>query len=461
MQSGPHPVTPATTHAPPRMQPPAKAKRAGTWWRRIKHTCVTLLVGTPITLGVLWYAIHKVSWLGPLLADAARAVLGPNAVSWMEDRAYRAEDRYNRWARRGEKPQAHWEVPPADSQGAAAGPDPEPEPPPVALAVADAATTADAARDAAPDAVSKRVADAGAAASAVPAGFRPRRVGPLFPEVAAKGDGTWVKVDDPGHPGEKAVLYKTLLHVDAKRPWAELYVVAMDARALRVSLVAGTKEPIASTREGQAYPRGRKGLVPDADRDALVAAFNGGFKAEHGQLGMRVDGVTLLPPRKTSCTIAAYEDEGDDVPLRVATWAKLEPTAAKMAWWRQGPSCLVEDGAIHPGLVNEESMSWGSAVGGDTVIRRSALGLSADGRIVFVGVSNYTTARAIALGMLHAGADDVVQLDVNWSYPHFVLFKRAPDGQRDGQLLFDGFVYHRGEYTVNPTTRDFFYVTRR
>jgi hypothetical protein len=299
-------------------------------------------------------------------------------------------------------------------------------------------------------------ADGGADAAVRPRRFRPRNVGPLFPEVAAKGDGTWVAVADPLHPGAPTVLFKTLIHVDSKRPWAELFVVAMDVHALRLSLVAGTKEPIASTREGQDYPRGRKGIVPERERDALTAAFNGGFKAEHGQLGMNVDGVTLLPPKKTACTVAAYKDES----LRIGTWSKLD-APSQMAWWRQGPSCLVEDGAIHPGLVNEETMSWGSAVGGDTVIRRSALGISADGRILYMSVTNYTTARAIALGMKHVGASDVVQLDVNWSYPHFVLFKRAGSGTPEGVLLFEGFVFHKGEYTTNPTTRDFFYVTRR
>ena len=453
MQSPPAaPVTPARVPAPqPAAKGSAKSKpKTAVWRRRVKRALVTFLVGTPLAMLLLWYGIHKIPWLGPWLADAARAVLGPDAVSWVEDRAYRLEDRYNRWSRRGEAPQAHWDVPPADST-----PPPVPEPP----GTAGTTPGADDAGLATLDGGGASAGDASAVARDVP--FHPKKVGPLLPEVAAKGDGIWVPVADPGHPGASTVLYKTLLHVDAKRPWAELYVVAMDVRALHFMAVAGTKEPIASTREGQAYPRGKKGIVPDADRDALVAAWNGGFKAEHGQLGMAVDGVTLLPPKKTACTVAAYKDASGEESLRVGTWSKLEPTASTMTWWRQGPSCLVEDGAIHPGLANEEAMSWGSAVGGDTVIRRSALGLSADGDTVFVSVSNHTTARAIALGMKHVGAVSVVQLDVNWSYPHFVLFKRGSGGQREGQLLFDGFVYHKGEYTVNPTTRDFFYVTRR
>lgn len=408
--------------------------RGTIWLRRLLRALLAIAIATPLLIGVLWYAIHHVPWLGPWLADEARVVLGPKAVSWLEDRAYRAEDRYNRWSRRGEPPKAHWEVP------ASSADEPEPE------AVADPTPQPDADAGAGP---------AAGAAPAKPGPWRPANVGPLYREVSARGDGRWVAVKDPGKPGVSSGMYKTLIHADAKRPWAELFVVAMDVRRLRVSLVAGTVEPIASTRAGRAYAR--KGLVPARDREDLVAAFNGGFKAEHGQLGMFVDGVTLLPAKKSSCTVASYRDGS----LRIASLEKLEGLQENTLWWRQGPSCLVEDGNIHPGLENETAMSWGSAVGGDTVIRRSALGLSADGTTLFMGITNYTTARAIALGMKHAGAHDVVQLDVNWSYPHFVLFRRSDGGQREGVLLFEGFVFHKGEYIANATTRDFFYVTRR
>ena len=33
----------------------------------------------------LWVAIHRIPWLGPLLADGARAIVGPAAVAKVED----------------------------------------------------------------------------------------------------------------------------------------------------------------------------------------------------------------------------------------------------------------------------------------------------------------------------------------------------------------------------------------
>jgi hypothetical protein len=396
---------------------PGRKRKDSRLRRMVKRTLVVLAIATPLSMLLLWYAIHRIPWLGPRLADAARIVLGPRAVSWLEDRAYRIEDRYNRWSKKGEAPHAHWEVPDA------------------------------------PDVKEPDAPDGGAPADPQ-AGFRPKKIGPLFASVAAKGDGVWVPVPDPERPGEPPRIYKTLIHPDQSRSWAELFVVAMDAHRVRVAAVAGTKEPAATTTAGAAYRR--TGLVPERDRNDLLMAFNGGFKTEHGQLGMRVDGVTLVPARKTACTVAAYKDGA----LKIASWKEIEPDSASAVFWRQGPACMLENGTLHPGLASDTNASWGSAVGGDTVIRRSALGLSPDGATIFMGISNYTTARALALGMQHVGAADVVQLDVNWSYPHVVVFRPNKNGKPRAELLFDGFVYQPLAYTVNGSERDYFYVTR-
>src|SRR5262249_49347371 len=88
------------------------------------------------------------------------------------------------------------------------------------------------------------------------------------------------------------------------------------------------------------------------------------------------------------------------------------------------------------------------------------VGLNADRSILYMGVSNATTARAIALGMQHAGATDVAQLDINWSYPHFIMFRAPKNGSRAGYSLFDGFAYEENEYMTRASARDFFYVVR-
>jgi len=366
---------------------------------------------------LLWFAIHHISWLGPWLADTARAIVGPDAVSRLEEAAYDLDDRWNRWRHRGERPAAHWSVP-------------------------DAA------------AIGERTGENAPATSDEPPLFLPKDVGPLFREVAAKGDGIWVPVADFAEGAEPVVLYKTLIHPDPERSFAEIFIVAADLRRTRLHAVAGTIEPEASTDEGQRYVR--TGLIPEAHRDALVAAFNGGFKTEHGRYGMKVDNVMLLPPRDKACAVAGFADGH----LALGTWASVAPRAEELTWWRQAPACMVESGALHAGLASATASSWGTALGGGTVVRRSAIGLDASGGVLYVGVSNGTNARAMARGMQHVGASTVAQLDINWSYPHIVTFRASTTGAPQGDLLFEGFTYEDKTYLERRSRRDFFYLTR-
>jgi hypothetical protein len=164
--------------------------------------------------------------------------------------------------------------------------------------------------------------------------------------------------------------------------------------------------------------------------------------------------VELLPLQAGLCTIS------EAGALRIATWRRSD-LVAPGAWYRQTPPCMLERGMLHPGLANPESRKWGATLEGETVIRRSALALDRTGEIVYVGVSNATTARALALGMQSAGAWTVAQLDVNWSYPRFLLFPKDSAGVRHAQTLFKGFLFEPEQMLHEPSPRDFFYVTRR
>jgi hypothetical protein len=131
-----------------------------------------------------------------------------------------------------------------------------------------------------------------------------------------------------------------------------------------------------------------------------------------------------------------------------------------MAWFRQTPACMVESGDLHAALKSDRATSWGTAIEGGTVVRRSAIGLDETGDVLYASVSNATNARAMARAMRHAGATRVAQLDINWSYPHIVTFRRSKSGAPEGALLFDGFTYEDGTYLARRSRRDFFYVTR-
>lgn len=410
---------------------PAKRTLSPRARRRIKRTLVGLAIALPITIGGMWYAANTVPWFGAWLADTLRSVIGTEAVTDLEEFAYGLEDRWNRFWREGEKPKAYWDSPPTATSDTA------PLPPPDAGAAAPSASAGPAAT---PD------ADA--------ADFRPRDVGPFNPKYAAPGDGAWVPVPLADAPADPPLLYKTLIHPDPKRPWAEVFVVAIDLRRARIHAVAGTHEP-KGTAPGAREAR-RPGLIPDSHVPKLIAGFNGGFKEEHGHYGMKIDGVVLIKPRPDACTVAMTQ-EGV---LRIAPWKAVADAEGTFTWWRQTPACLVSEGKLHPALYDDNT-NWGAALGGGTIVRRSAAGLDPDGKILFVGVSNHTSPRAMAIAMQHAGAANVAQLDINYSYPRFVLFPKNDAGQRESTSLFEGFKIEKDDYLRTPSVRDFFYVVRR
>jgi hypothetical protein len=373
----------------------------------------------------MWWAVHRYDWMGPLVANTLRAVVGPTAVAKLEDFVYGIEDRVNRVSRGQEAPKAAWSVPPPAARPAL--------PPPAASASASAE-----------------------AKPALPP-FRPKDPGPARKSWSAPGDGIWVPVTDPRRPGEEPYLYKTLVHPDPERGWSEVFVVAVDLRRVSLHPVAGTQEPKVDNKEAESFER--PAVIPEKDHEELLAAFNGGFMTEHGGYGFRLNGVTLVGPKPKACTIAAHEDGS----LRIAPWTELEADAAKMTWFRQAPECMVNGGKLHPGIIYASgNRKWGATLDGETVIRRSAVGINEAGDILYVSITNHTNAKILAEGMRHVGAVSVAQLDVNWSYPKFVLFEpKTPGGPRKAVALAPGFEFSEDEYIRKRARRDFFYLLRK
>jgi hypothetical protein len=389
--------------------------RGKRWLRWLPR--ISALLGVLVAL--LWWAIHRYDWMGPLVANTLRAIIGPDAVATIEDWVYSVEDRKNRLLREQEAPKAYWKVPaPAPSAApppsAAAGPEPLPP-------------------------------------------FRPKDPGPALKSWSAPGDGVWVPIVDPRRPNEEPHMMKTLLHADAERGWSEVFVVAIDLRRVTLHVVPGSQEPKADNKAAEGIAR--PAVIPERDHEELLAAFNGGFMTEHGGYGMKLDGVTLVSPKPKACTVAVYKDNA----IRIAPWTDLEATEPEMLWYRQAPECMVRDNKIHPGILWKAGIKkWGATLDGETVIRRSAIGINAARDILYVSITNHTNAKVLAEGMRHAGAVEVAQLDVNWSYPKFVLFEaKKPGGPRKAVALASGFEFSEDEYIRKKARRDFFYLMRK
>lgn len=393
---------------------------------RLRRIARRTLAALAVVILALWIGIHYIPWLGPALADGVRAVAGPGPVAWAEDTVYELEDRVNRFLYKDSKPKTLWDVPSAAPIATA-----EPAP------VAPAATGSGA-----PE------------ASAAPADFPPPRFKAPFDNVATEGDGVWIPISDPGQPGAPPSMYKAMVHPDPKRSFAVVAVVAMDPTRLDLTLVAGTQEPESITVGKDKRP----GLVPSDKQADLVAAFNGGFKATHGHYGMMLGGETFLAPRDIACTVALYRDRS----IRIRTWPRVKETEGDMVAYRQTPPCLIEEGKPNVALSVEYNRNWGATVSGETVIRRSAIGVAPGGKVIFFGLGEAVTAQALGQAMQSIGAESAAQLDVNYSYPRFLLYDRSGPGSPPHAAtgLIHDIKFQASEYVGEPALRDFFYVTR-
>jgi len=396
---------------------PAPIKKKARWGRRL----LWLAGGTVVGVAGLWTAIHEIPGFGPALADGARSLLGPAAVAWAEDFAYGVADDINQARYSGDAPKTYWDAPTAVP----------------AVASAEASGSVGAA----------------ASASAAPVEPPPPAFEPPHPTVASEADGKWIPmVDATGGP---PAMYKSLVHPDPKRSFAAVALVAIDRKRIDVHLVAGKTEP-----SSLAVPMDKRpAVVPADDQIDLVAAFNGGFKAIHGHWGMMLDGTTYVVPRETACTIALMKDGA----VKVGTWKDMAATEGDMRWYRQTPPCLVEGGATHPALEVEYAKGWGATVSGETVIRRSAIGVDATGRYLFFGLGDALTAQSLSRAMKAAGARDAAQLDVNYAYPRFLVYERGAAGEapKAKSAIIPDIKFRPAEYVGEPALRDFFYLTRK
>jgi hypothetical protein len=275
------------------------------------------------------------------------------------------------------------------------------------------------------------------------------RIAPIVTPPLA-GEGVWVPTDytSPLHLPRVA---KTFLRPDPVRPYAIVTLLQFDIRFIALHLVAGTAEP--------GGPRGivGPGKIPAADLqgNALLAAFNGGFKYADGQYGMQVKGTVYVPPQSGAATIAVTK-EGH---ILLGAWGvdpQLRSGNTDLVAWRQNASLLINHGVINS-LANDGA-AWGGTILNISNTWRSGLGITASGTLLYAAGGSLS---ALTLGQaLHAaGAVMAMQTDINPFWVRAFLYNRDSHGVLNNTRLNPGMQGSGNDY-MNGTERDFFYLTR-
>jgi hypothetical protein len=323
-------------------------------------------------------------------------------------------------------------------------------PPPAAPAPASAGTVSPSAAE---PAVEPTPAREPAASSATQPGppFPPPEIVPPSTRSAEPGDGQWKPLGESPPRGGAALLYTTLIHPHESSRFIALSLVAIDLTRARIELVPGVDD--VGNQQVPFVP----GLVPERDKAGLVAAFNGGFMPQHGRWGMRVGETTLLPPREPGCTIALLAADR----IEIRSWPALASRSAELRALRQTPPCLLEEGEVHPHLLAGRDRAWAGHTPGIVTRRRSALGLSKDGKTLLYALGVECSPKLIATGLRAAGAHFAAQLDINWNWTRFLLFAADSSGKPRVTSTLAEVDHTRRDYVEAASKRDFFYIVRR
>jgi len=225
-------------------------------------------------------------------------------------------------------------------------------------------------------------------------------------------------------------------------------VLLLDKRRVRLHITGGTESP-----GGDLGVHG-PGVIPDADRSTLLAAWNGGFRGPHGGFGMYADGVQYRPLRDGYASIAVTKDGS----IEMGQWGRDLTWSDDIVAVRQNAIMLVENCQVSP-RTNEGNETWGyvDVNTSEFITWRSAIGLTKNGDLL-VAAGNSLSADSLAHAMQAAGACSAMQLDINSPYVLTSLYFSQQDGSIESARFMDSMGDNPARF-LGTQENDFMYVT--
>ncbi len=245
-------------------------------------------------------------------------------------------------------------------------------------------------------------------------------------------------------------FFTTFVRPDDARPYAHVLLVAMDTRQVDLDMEAGTEDPkpLTGTHGPGRLPRDPSVLT------RVVAAFNGGFKTEHGTYGMMVHKRVLLPPQPSAATVMVMRDGR----AAFGTWGTALTIDPDIMSFRQNLDPLVDGGEVNP----TKRLLWGYTLPGSGMqTERSGICVTRAGHIMYAWGDD-VSATALGKAMRSAGCDYGMHLDMN---PHhtgflFTTIHELKGHNYKSEALTPLMEMSTDRY-IEYAAKDFFYVMMR
>jgi hypothetical protein len=210
-----------------------------------------------------------------------------------------------------------------------------------------------------------------------------------------------------------AVSWRGQTAVQVARTQQAVTLLSFDQRVVQLHLHSGTVDAGAG---GWRYGPS----VTGSELPQLAAAFNSGFKFSTHPGGFESYGRTAVPLRDGLGSIVTYADGSTDV----GSWHREVPSPGRsVVSVRQNLSLLIDHGsaASTTGCLS----CWGATLNGVPNPARSALGITADGHMIWAGGEHVTTT-ALADALLSAHVVRAVELDINPEWVAAYLYRHSP-----------------------------------
>lgn len=270
---------------------------------------------------------------------------------------------------------------------------------------------------------------------------------PIVPIVspAVTGEGQWSPAGRlvDGVPA----VYTTVLRPSAIHTSYVVGIAWMDATLLKATLYSGSQIPGGG-------PYTHTAPVSPSDATSLVAAFNAGFLMPAANGGYYTDGKTIDPLRDGAASFVVYKNGTSTV----GQWGRDVSMSADVASVRQNLDLLVDNGQVVPAAYNANATQWGATLGGADYVWRSALGVTANGALVYVGGPGLNIID-LANILVKAGAARAMELDINTDWVNFSSYQPStPSGLAsavNGTELLSGMTGTPGRYFASWWARDF------
>ncbi|MGD0701773.1 MAG: phosphodiester glycosidase family protein [Trebonia sp.] len=259
------------------------------------------------------------------------------------------------------------------------------------------------------------------------------------------GEGQWRVVEKV--QGEPAIL--TTFLRDATYTSYVNGIASIDQRLVKFSLRPGAEDPGPGNW-------GVPNYIPAGRRAGLLATFNGGFKLDSAGGGFYLNGIYHGSLSSGAASVVYYKNGT----IRIGEWGRDFRMNSSIEGVRQNLKLLVDRGKISPNLNQDIETKFGATLGGGYFVWRSGLGITKDGRIVYV-YGPALDVQDLAELLLRAGAVEGMQMDINPAWMKFDYYQADghPSDPTPAPLLP---AQQPSPYSYySPSTRDFTAVYAR